>query len=207
MFRRVGWTLAVMLLSAGPAAAQDATMTGVVTDESNAVLPGAVIVVTSRATGRVFESTSNERGEYRVVGLPPGRYDTKVELAGFAAVLLSDVELLVGQNAHIPYVMKLAGLDETINPIRVRGIVAAVQKYYPDFGPQDFEGVQPWRGQRPVTPDGLPFVGRSAAAQNLVVATGHAMMGVSLAPVTGKLVADALQGAPNVELLSPDRYH
>jgi D-amino-acid dehydrogenase len=103
--------------------------------------------------------------------------------------------------------MELAGLDETINPIRVRGIVAAVQKYYPDFGPQDFEGVQPWRGLRPVTPDGLPYVGRSAAAQNLVVATGHAMMGVSLGPVTGKLVADALQGSPNLELLSPDRYH
>jgi D-amino-acid dehydrogenase len=103
--------------------------------------------------------------------------------------------------------MELAGLDESINPIRVRGIAAAVQKYYPDFGPQDFEGVQPWRGLRPVTPDGLPYVGRSVAAKNLVVATGHAMMGVSLGPVTGKLVTDALQGVPNVELLSPDRYH
>jgi D-amino-acid dehydrogenase len=103
--------------------------------------------------------------------------------------------------------MELAGLDESIKPIRVRGIAAAVQKYYPDFGPQDFEGVQPWRGLRPVTPDGLPYVGRSAVAQNLVVATGHAMMGISLGPVTGKLVADALQGAPNPELLSPDRYH
>ena len=103
--------------------------------------------------------------------------------------------------------MELAGLDETINPIRVSGIVNAVQKYYPDFGPQDFEGVQAWRGLRPVTPDGLPYVGRSAAARNLVVATGHAMMGVSLGPVTGKLVADTLQGSPNLELLSPDRYH
>jgi D-amino-acid dehydrogenase len=103
--------------------------------------------------------------------------------------------------------MELAGLDESINPIRVRGIVSAVQKYYPDFGPRDFEGVQPWRGLRPVTPDGLPYVGRSAAAQNLVVATGHAMMGVSLGPVTGKLVADALQGSANIEQLSPDRYH
>ena len=103
--------------------------------------------------------------------------------------------------------MELAGLDESINPIRVSGIVAAVQKYYPDFGPQDFAGVQPWRGLRPVTPDGLPYVGRSAAARNLVVATGHAMMGVSLGPVTGKLVADTFQGSPNLELLSPDRYH
>lgn len=103
--------------------------------------------------------------------------------------------------------MELAGLDESINPIRVRGIIAAAQRYYPDFGPQDFEGVQPWRGLRPCTPDGLPYVGRTAAAPNLVVATGHAMMGVSLGPVTGRLVADALDGAPNLAQLSPDRYH
>ena len=106
--------------------------------------------------------------------------------------------------------MGLTGLDETINPIRVQGIVAAVQEYYPDFGPQDFEGVQPWRGLRPVTPDGLPYVGRSAAARNLVVATGHAMMGISLGPVTGKLVAGILQGenpGNDLSLLSPDRYH
>jgi len=102
--------------------------------------------------------------------------------------------------------MELAGLDETINPIRVRGIIAAVQRYYPEFGPQDFDGVQPWRGLRPCTPDGLPYVGRTARAPNLVVATGHAMMGVSLGPVTGKLVADLLDGVPGPAQLSPDRY-
>ena len=102
--------------------------------------------------------------------------------------------------------MELAGLDESINPIRVRGIIDAVQRYYPDFTSQDFNGVQPWRGLRPCTPDGLPYVGRSARAQNLVVATGHAMMGVSLGPVTGKLVADVLDGVPGPAQLSPDRY-
>ncbi|HWM43357.1 MAG TPA: FAD-dependent oxidoreductase, partial [Burkholderiales bacterium] len=102
--------------------------------------------------------------------------------------------------------MELAGLDETINPIRVRGIIQAVQRYFPDFGPADFEGVQPWRGLRPCTPDGLPYVGRTARAENLVVATGHAMMGVSLGPVTGKLVAAVLSGEKSHNLLSPDRY-
>ena len=114
MFRRVSCTLAVMLLFASPAAAQDATMNGVVMDESKAVLPGANVVATSRATGRVFDAVTNERGEYRLVGMPPGRYDTRVELAGFAIVVLSDVELLVGQNATIPYTLKLATLDETV---------------------------------------------------------------------------------------------
>lgn len=103
--------------------------------------------------------------------------------------------------------MELAGLDETVNPIRVRGIINAVQRYFPDFSPADFEGVQPWRGLRPCTPDGLPYVGRTARAHNLVVATGHAMMGVSLAPVTGKLVAGVLSGESSHHLLSPDRYN
>lgn len=106
--------------------------------------------------------------------------------------------------------MELAGLDESINPIRVRGIIDAVQRYLPDFRPQDFEGIQPWRGLRPCTPDGLPYVGRTARAPNLVVATGHAMMGVSLGPVTGRRVADILSGeqpGSDENLLSPDRYH
>ena len=105
--------------------------------------------------------------------------------------------------------MELAGLDESINPIRVRGIIDAVQRYYPDFTSQDFDGVPPWRGLRPCTPDGLPYVGRTARAQNLVVATGHAMMGVSLGPVTGELVAGILSGEQprDNNLLSPDRYH
>jgi hypothetical protein len=108
------WTIAVMLLSVSPAAAQDATMTGAVTDQSGAVLPGATVTITARANGRVFESVSNERGEYRLVGLPPGVYDAKVELAGFAGVVTNEIELLVGQNAHVPFTMKLATLDETI---------------------------------------------------------------------------------------------
>lgn len=103
--------------------------------------------------------------------------------------------------------MELAGLDETVNPIRVQGIMEAVPRYFPDFGPQDFDGVQPWRGLRPCTPDGLPYVGRTARAPNLVVATGHAMLGVSLGPVTGRMVADALDGVPGIAELSPDRYH
>lgn len=106
--------------------------------------------------------------------------------------------------------MELAGIDETINPIRVRGIINAVKRYYPEFSDQDFAGIEPWRGLRPCTPDGLPYIGRTARASNLVVAAGHAMMGVCLAPVTAKLAADAIDGVPpssDLALLSPDRYH
>jgi len=105
--------------------------------------------------------------------------------------------------------MEIAGLNEDINAVRVRGIVKSVPAYYPAFQPGDFDGVKPWRGLRPCTPDGLPYLGRSRAHANLVVATGHAMMGLSLAPITGRIVSDLVGGQrPEIDiaLLAPDRF-
>ena len=105
--------------------------------------------------------------------------------------------------------MELAGLDETINPIRVQSIAAAAQRYYPDLTPADFEGIRAWRGLRPCSPDGLPYVGRTDRYSNLIVATGHAMLGITLGPITGKLSAQLLSGEPpalDISLLSPTRY-
>jgi D-amino-acid dehydrogenase len=105
--------------------------------------------------------------------------------------------------------MEIAGLNEDINPVRVRGIVTAATNYYPDLQAADFEGVAPWRGLRPCSPDGMPYVGRTARFANLSIGAGHAMMGMSLGPVTGQLIAEILAGeTPRIDLtqLSPDRY-
>ena len=83
-------------------------------------------------------------------------------------------------------------------------------QYYPEFRADDFQGVAAWRGLRPCSPDGLPYIGRTRSAFNLLVGTGHAMMGVSLAPITGKVLAQTIAGEPtdvDLALLSPDRYH
>ena len=105
--------------------------------------------------------------------------------------------------------MEIAGLNEDISLLRVRRIINSFCRYFPEFRPEDFNGVPPWRGLRPCSPDGLPFVGRTAKLQNLSVATGHAMMGLSLGPITGKVMAEILAGdkpAHDLTLLSPDRY-
>lgn len=105
--------------------------------------------------------------------------------------------------------MEIAGLEESINPVRVRGIVDSFCRYFPEFQPQDFAGIKPWRGLRPCSPDGLPFIGRTRRYANLTFATGHGMMGLSLAPVTGKMVAGILSGERpewDISMLSPDRY-
>jgi D-amino-acid dehydrogenase len=105
--------------------------------------------------------------------------------------------------------MEIAGLNEDINPVRVRGILKAVPRYFPDFTPEDFNGVTPWRGLRPCTPDGLPYLGRTARWPNLIVAAGHAMLGLSLGPVTGRLVGELLSGEKpsfDLRLLAPERH-
>ncbi len=105
--------------------------------------------------------------------------------------------------------MEIAGLNEKINLRRVQGIIKSVPRYYPAFSPRDFEGLSPWCGLRPCSPDGLPYLGRTRRFSNLTVAAGHAMMGLSLGPITGRLVAELLSDEKpsfDLHLLSPDRY-
>lgn len=105
--------------------------------------------------------------------------------------------------------MEVTGNDLSINPARVRGIIKAVPKYLPDFSADDFRDVTPWAGLRPCSPDGVPYVGRFARYENLSVATGHAMMGLSLGPITGKLLSEVLSDERTsipLDQLSPDRY-
>ena len=85
----------------------------------------------------------------------------------------------------------------------------AIPAYMPQFSAADFAGVEPWTGLRPVTPDGLPLLGRAPRLGNLIVATGHAMIGMTLAPATGLLVAELLAGrnpSLDLSLLAPARF-
>jgi D-amino-acid dehydrogenase len=105
--------------------------------------------------------------------------------------------------------MEIAGLNETINPRRVQGIIQAVPRYFPEFKAEDFRGLPVWQGLRPCSPDGLPYLGRFARYPNLIAATGHAMMGLSLGPITGQIVAALVSGEkPVVDLaaLRPERF-
>jgi D-amino-acid dehydrogenase len=105
--------------------------------------------------------------------------------------------------------MEITGVREGVSASRMRGIVKSVLRAFPAFTAEAFAGAPVWYGFRPCSPDGLPYLGRGGRLSNLIVATGHAMMGVSLAPVTGRLVGELLEGKrPSLplEALSPDRY-
>jgi D-amino-acid dehydrogenase len=115
----------------------------------------------------------------------------------------------MGDQLRFGGTMEVGGLDLTINPARVRGIVKSVHAYFPKFHESHFSNVTPWAGLRPVSPDGIPYLGIIAGLPNLIVATGHAMMGLSLAPVSGRLVADLLANDPPfrpIEALAPGRF-
>jgi D-amino-acid dehydrogenase len=115
----------------------------------------------------------------------------------------------MGDTLRIGGTMEISGHDDRVRPERIARIVAATQRYLPDFTAEDFAGLKPWYGYRPVSPDGLPYLGRLGRCQNLTIACGHAMLGVSTAPATGLLVAELLMGkTPTVDLtlLNPDRY-
>jgi len=105
--------------------------------------------------------------------------------------------------------LELAGLDLSINRRRVDAIMRAVPRYLPTWDPAGFHVHEVWRGLRPCTPDGLAILGRPRAWDNVVLAAGHAMIGMSLGPVTGQLAARIVCGDPpefDLGLLDPDRF-
>ena len=115
----------------------------------------------------------------------------------------------MGTSLRVGGTMEIAGLDQSINERRVRGIIKSVPQYFPEFQEEDFRGVPAWSGLRPCTPDGLPYLGRTRKYRNLSVATGHAMMGLSLGPVTGQLMAEVLSDKTpslDISLLDPERF-
>lgn len=105
--------------------------------------------------------------------------------------------------------MEVGSLDHSIDCKRVMGIVKSVSAYFPKFSVGDFADIEPWVGLRPVSPDGVPYLGRLKAVPNVVVATGHAMMGLSLGPITGRLVGDLLAGDTPfrpIDAMAPGRF-
>ena len=82
--------------------------------------------------------------------------------------------------------------DTQINANRVQGIVNSINSFYPDLKIEMPKEKETWFGFRPCTPSGMPIIARDKKIKNLTLATGHAMMGLSLAPATGKLVSEII---------------
>lgn len=105
--------------------------------------------------------------------------------------------------------LELGAVNSNINPHRINGIVKGLKLYLPQFRELDFSRLKPWSGIRPCTPDGLPYIGPLNALDNLIVATGHAMLGMTMGAGTGLLVSSLLnQTSPALDLkpFDPERF-
>ncbi|MBK7560321.1 MAG: FAD-dependent oxidoreductase [Chitinophagaceae bacterium] len=105
--------------------------------------------------------------------------------------------------------MELSGHSDNILPKRVLAIYNAFKKYYPTMDLPEPDLKRAWFGYRPVSPDGMPYIGRHTKFSNLVYAGGHAMLGVSAAAGTGQLIKEIIGGEkPVIELtaFNPERF-
>ena len=115
----------------------------------------------------------------------------------------------MGNTLRFGGTMEITGIDHAINMNRVKGIVNSIPKYYPEMNVAVPEKEKVWHGLRPCSPDGLPYIGRSKSLRNLVFATGHSMMGLSLGPGTGKLVSELIdeeKTSIEISAFEPERF-
>ena len=113
----------------------------------------------------------------------------------------------LGDTLRLGSTLELSGWDMRVRPKRVAHLREGGRRVIglPSDGPVR----QLWRGPRPVTPDGLPVIGRIPGRDRVILASGHCMLGLSLGPVTGRLVAElAGDSVPAIDLtpLSPARW-
>lgn len=104
--------------------------------------------------------------------------------------------------------MEFTGINDIVRKERVLAIANGAKRFYPELEIRQDEIDNAKTGMRPVSPDGLPYIGRSKNYDNLIFATGHAMMGWSLGPATGKLVSEIVDDkktAMDIEAFRPER--
>src|SRR5215471_19302260 len=100
-------TLLLFLLTFVPLLGQTAQVTGRITDQTGASVPGVEVTITAVETGAVHRSVSNELGLYTVPLLPPGRYKVDLRKTGLKSVTQDNVTLIVDQVARLDFSMEV----------------------------------------------------------------------------------------------------
>lgn len=128
------------------------------------------------------------------------------------AILVDDRVAMtpMGGDLRMGGTMEISGLQSPMLIKRVQSIFKAAKNYYPNL-PVSFPSSEKiWWGWRPLSPDGLPYIGRHSKFDNLVLSGGHAMLGLSLAAATGKLVEEIIGGkktSMDITAFNVERYN
>lgn len=166
-------------------------------------LPADHVVVAAGVWSNDLLSTVNEQiplqaGKGHGYDLPPDPTgpQTPIYLAE-ARVAITPLKT----HTRLAGTMGIGAINLRVQQRRAAGILSAVRASFPGWRALQ-AAPAPWAGLRPMTPDGLPVVGRARHSRNLTIATGHAMLGVTLAPVTARRVAAIVAGAADDHLTS-----
>jgi D-amino-acid dehydrogenase len=173
---------------------QGRKVTKVLTDKGDFV--GDEVVV---ATGSWISSHLKELGIHLLLQAGKGYSMTFENISKnlhYPSILVDDRVAMtpMGGDLRMGGTMEISGIGSKMLIKRVASIYKAAKSYFPDL-PVEFPSEDKiWYGLRPLSPDGLPYLGRHSNYDNLVVAGGHAMLGISLAAGSGKLVEEIISG-------------
>jgi D-amino-acid dehydrogenase len=126
--------------------------------------------------------------------------------------ILSEKKVTVspfGRNVRFGGTMEITDFTAGHNPVHVRNIAGSINEYYTSEAMVVPDMSSVWSGLRPVSPDGLPYIGPTSLWKNVLFGTGHSMIGISLAPATGKILAGFVSNRKplvSIENYSPDRF-
>jgi hypothetical protein len=109
--------LCCVALGNGSAQNVGASLQGTVHDQSNAVIPGAQVVIRNMETGSTHNLTASESGRWREPILPPGDYELRVSAGGFQTVVRKGIHLDVGQDAVIDLLLEVGAAGTEISVI------------------------------------------------------------------------------------------
>ena len=115
----------------------------------------------------------------------------------------------MGANWRFGGTMTITDSDRKLNHRKMTAMLKAAKNYYPEYELSWTEKLEPWVGLRPLSADGLPYIGPFNKYPNLIAATGHAMLGLSLSPVTGHLVDKMIKGEDggfDTAMINPNRF-
>jgi len=168
-------------------------VTAVITDKGRYLTDHLVV-----AAGSWLEVISKKLGINLL--LQPGKgysvtYSSRQKNLKHPAILVDDRVAMtpMGSELRVGGTMELCGINDDINMTRVKPIITAANNYFPDIRLDMPQVEKVWSGLRPCSPDGLPYIGNSPHHQNVTIAGGHAMVGISLAAGTGLLVKQMIQ--------------
>jgi hypothetical protein len=110
----LGWAALAAPMAFDLAGGTTAPLTGIVSDATGGVLPGAGVIVKNNATGAEFQAVTDANGRFIVPALNPGIYTVRISLKGFKTLVLPDVQLTTATPAAVKAVMHTGAMAETV---------------------------------------------------------------------------------------------